>query len=347
MRAAVLHGPGDLRVEDRPDPEVPTGGLVVRMAYTGVCGSDVRNRTHGSARLTGPQVPGHETAGVVTASDDPLYPVGTRVAVCPGAPCGTCADCRAGRANLCADRVVLGYDFPGGMAEVFAVPRESLAAGCVVPLPRGLALRSAVLSEPLHTVINGQDLARVTASDTVLVLGLGTIGTLHAAHALSLGAARVLALDPRPERVAAAASVLGPEAVADLVPDDVAGLRARAGDAGWSVVIVAAGAGAAVELAMEVVARSGRVLAFAGLPPGDATVRIDANRIHYQQLELIGAFGGTPGTYARAVGWLAASELDLAALVTHEFTIDDAAAAYRNVEDGNGLKTVLRGPAAE
>ncbi|MGE3193214.1 MAG: alcohol dehydrogenase catalytic domain-containing protein [Microbacteriaceae bacterium] len=347
MRVVMLHGPGDLRVENHPAPVLPAGGLVVRTAYTGVCGSDVRNRIHGSARLTGPQVPGHEMVGVIAESDDARFPAGTDVAVCPGAPCGTCADCRAGRANLCADRVVLGYDVPGGMAEAFAVPRGSLSAGCVVPLPEGLALRPAVLSEPLHTVINGQDLARVAAGDTVLVLGLGTIGTLHAAHALSLGAARVLALDPRPERVAAAASVLGTGTVAELAPDDVAHLRAQAGAAGWSVVIVAAGAVAAVELAMEVVARSGRVLAFAGLPPGDATVRIDANRIHYQQLELIGAFGGTPATYARAVAWLAASELHLGALVTHEFAIDDARAAYRNVEDGNGLKTVLRGPAAD
>jgi L-iditol 2-dehydrogenase len=344
MRAVVLHGPGDLRVEERGDPALPPGGLIVQSAYTGVCGSDVRNRTHGSARLRGPQVPGHETSGVVIASDDEAYPVGARVAVCPGAPCGICVDCRAGRANLCADRLVLGYDFPGGMAEVFAVPRASIAASCVVLLPRALSLRSAVLSEPLHTVINGQDLARIGTGDSVLVLGLGAIGTLHAAHALSLGAARVLALDPRPERVAAAATVLGTGSVAELTPDAAAGLR---GQGAWSVVIVAAGSAAAVELAMDAVARSGRVLAFAGLPPGAAEVAIDANRIHYQQLELIGAFGGTPGTFARAVAWLAASDLDLPALVTHEFAIDQAEAAYRNIEDGNGVKTVLRGPAAD
>lgn len=347
MRAVVLHAPGDLRVEDRPEPESPPGGLIVDMAYAGVCGSDVRNRTHGSSRLRGPQTPGHEVVGVVAASDDARHPVGTRVAVCPGAPCLVCAACRAGRANLCQDRIVLGYDFAGGMAERFAVPAESLRADAVVHVPGTLPLRSAVLAEPLHTVVNGQDLARIAPGDTVLVLGLGTIGTLHAAHAASLGAATVLAVDPRPDRVAAAAAVLGDGAVAELIPDAAAALRARAGTDGWSVVIVAAGTPAAVELAMATVARSGRILAFAGLPPAEALVAIDANRIHYEQLELIGAFGGTPATYARAVAWLAASDLDLAGLVTHEFAIDEAVAAYDNIAAGNGLKSVLRGPAAE
>lgn len=347
MRAVVLHGPGDLRVEDRPEPVLPAGGLVVRTAYAGVCGSDVRNRTHGSSRLHGPQIPGHEVVGVVTASDDPRHPVGMRVAVCPGAPCLVCAACRSGRANLCQDRVVLGYDFPGGMAEGFAVPPSSLRAGCVVRLPDTLPLRSAVLAEPLHTVINGQDLARIAPGDSVLVLGLGTIGTLHAAHAASVGAGTVLAVDPRPDRVAAAAAVLGADLVADLVPDAAAALRERGGTGGWPVVVVAAGTPDAIELAMATVARSGRILAFAGLPPADAMVALDVNRIHYEQLELIGAFGGTPATYARAVAWLAASDLDLAGLVTHEFDIDDAAAAYDNIAAGNGLKSVLRGPAAE
>jgi L-iditol 2-dehydrogenase len=346
MRAVMLHGPGDLRVQELPEPTLPPGGLVVRMAYAGVCGSDVRNRRHGSSRLSGPQVPGHEVVGVVAASDAGDYPVGIRVAVCPGAPCLTCDACRAGRHNLCANRIVLGYDFPGGMEGSFAVPAESLRAGCVVPVPDGLPLRSAVLAEPLHTVINGQDLARIGPGDTVLVLGLGTIGTLHAAHAASLGAAHVLAVDPRPERVAMAAAVLGGEAVAELEPDSGLELRARAGSDGWSVVIIAAGAGAAVGTAMATVAASGRILAFAGLPPGDAVVPIDVNRIHYQQIELIGAFGGTPGTYARAVEWLARTGYELPLLVTHEFAIDDAVAAYDNVEGGNGLKTVLRGPGA-
>jgi len=337
MRAVVLHSPGDLRIEELPDPVLPRGGLVVRTAFTGVCGSDVRNWRHGSGRLTGPQVLGHETVGIVVASDAAAYPVGTRVAVCPGVPCGRCALCGAGRHNLCRDRDVLGYDFPGGMAESFAVPAASIAAACVNPLPSELSLRDAVLAEPLHTVVNGQDLARIGLRDRVLVLGLGAIGTLHAMHALSLGA-QVLAVDLRQERVDAARGLLGP-GTAELLRPDALG-------ADWDVVVIAAGSAAAADLAFRVAGRAGRILAFAGLPPADATVPVPMNLLHYEQLELIGAFGGTPSTYARAVTWLAASDLPLDRLVTHEFGIDDALAAFENVERGVGLKTVLRGPGA-
>lgn len=346
MRAVVLHGPDDLRVEDRSTPSVPSGGLVVRMAYVGVCGSDVRNWRHGSARLVGAQVPGHEVVGEVIASDVADIPVGSRVAVCPGAPCRTCEQCLAGRANLCPNRVVLGYDFAGGMEEEFAVPAESIKAGCVVALPHRLSLRAAVLAEPLHTVINGQDIARVGDGDSVLVIGLGTIGTLHAAFARSQGAHSVLAVDVREERVARAAAVLGADQVDAIGQDDTTSLRARGGADGWSVVIIAAGVPAAVTLALATVAPSGRVLAFAGLSPAMGVVPIDVNRIHYQQIELLGAFGGTPETYARAVAWLADSELDLEALITDELPLDRAEDAYRNVEAGLGLKTVLVGPAS-
>lgn len=344
MRAVTLHGPHDLRVAERADPEVPPSGLIIGMAYTGVCGSDVRNWRHGSARLTTAQVPGHEVVGVVRRSADDAYPVGTRVAICPGSPCGLCRACRAGAHNLCPDREVLGYDFPGGMEEEFALPQGSLRAGCVIPLPDRLELRSAVLAEPMHTVINGQDLARVGSGDSVLVLGLGTIGTLHAALARSRGAGPVLGVDPRGDRVTGAASVLGGDV--EVLGDDHGALRSRSGDDGWSVVVVAAGARAAVDLAMEVVAPGGRILAFAGLPPADARVVIDVNRIHYRQIELIGAFGGTPATFARAVTWLADADLELSAIVTDEYTLDDVGDAYLNVEQGRGLKTVLRGPEA-
>lgn len=345
MRAVVLHGPNDLRIESRAVPEAQPGGLVVRTSYVGVCGSDVRNWRHGSPRLAHPEVPGHEVVGEVTESRDLRFTVGTRVAVCPGVPCGVCHACKAGRQNLCADRVVLGYDFPGGMEEFFAVPQESLSAGCVIPLPESLSLRVAVLAEPLHTVINGQNQVHIGPDDSVLVIGLGAIGSLHAALAMSRGARRVIAVDVRPERVAAAAALLGHKSTQLLVdgPDAAEALRLQGGEDGWTVAIIAAGAPNAVELAMSSVAPSGRVLAFAGLPPALATIPIDMNRIHYRQLEVVGAFGGTPSTYASAVAWLAESRLDLTALVADEFPLDRAEDAYRNVESGHGLKTVLRG----
>src|SRR5690242_4388388 len=161
MKAAVLHGPDDLRVESVPDPELPPGGVVIRPVTVGVCGSDVRTWRHGSPRLRGPQVLGHETGGVVVESDVESLPVGTAVAVCPGAPCLECPFCAAGHHNLCGRRAVLGYDLPGGMAERCAVPHAWIRSGGVVPLPAGLPVEHGAVAEPVHTILNGQDEARI------------------------------------------------------------------------------------------------------------------------------------------------------------------------------------------
>lgn len=346
MRAVYLTSPGVLDVVDIPQPELPAGGIIVSTAYAGVCGSDVRTWLHGNARLSGAQVLGHEVAGVVKATDSPLLNVGDRVAVCPGAPCGQCGYCQVNCHNLCQSRVVLGYDLPGAMAESFGLPQRSIAAGCVVKVPEALDLRAAVLAEPLHTVFNGQNRARVQPGDSVLVLGLGAIGTLHVALAQSRGASRVLGLDLREDRVAASQRVLG-EGLVEELTEDLRDLGSRGGPDGWDLVILAAGSREAMDLANSVVAPNGRILAFAGMPPGDHWITLDLNRLHYKQHEVIGAFGGTPRTFQDALNWLAQTSIDLNSFVTDVFALERALDAFDNVQAGRGLKTVIAPHAPE
>jgi L-iditol 2-dehydrogenase len=342
MKAVVLHGPGDLRVEQVPDPVLPAGGVVVGTVTVGICGSDVRVWRHGSPRLAGPQVLGHEVGGVVRASDVPALPVGTPVAVCPGAPCLECAACQAGRHNLCRRRRVLGYDIPGGMAEAFAVPSDWTRSGGVVPLPASVAPGFGAIAEPVHTVLNGQDEARIGPRDSVLVLGLGPIGVLHVMVARSRGASPVLGADVSAERVGGAAALLGPSSVVAISEDWASGAIGRTAEGlGFDVVVLATGAKAAVATAMDLVAPAGRILAFAGMPPESGAVDIDLNAIHYRQVSLVGAFGGTPPHFRRAVRWLAESSLDLRGFTPLRFPLDAAADAFASVARGDGLKTLL------
>ena len=282
MKAVVLHGPGDLRVEEVETSSLPPGGLVVRPAYVGICGSDVRTWWHGSPRIAGPQVPGHEFAGVVAASDAVAFPVETPVAVCPGAPCGSCRACGADRANLCPRRCVLGYDLPGGMAERVAVPSDWLQTNGVVALDPLCPIEAGAFVEPLHTVLNGQDAARIGDGDQVLVLGLGPIGVLHVASARSRGAATVLGVDPDPARVDSARALLGDGHAAAMDDGWQARLRASLNGGGFDVVVVASGAAAALTAALDLVEPGGRILAFAGLPAGVPAFPLDLRAVHYR-----------------------------------------------------------------
>lgn len=340
MLALQYQKPGLIQIRDLPEPTLPEGGVVVRTAFAGVCGSDIRSWRHGNARLMGPQVLGHEVSGTIEKSDVAHLPVGMHVTVCPGMSCQRCAVCQRGGAVWCPHRLSLGYDLPGGMAERFSLPPLAVELGTIVPVPDSLSLRAASLAEPLHTVINGQDRAAIDSTDSVLVIGLGPIGTLHTAVARSRGASHVLGVDVLTERVQTAGKFLG-SADVQVAPSDPDALRSLAPRDGWDVVVLAAGAAAAVDTAIQAVAPGGRILAFAGMPAAASAVPIDVNRLHYKQLSLVGAFGGSPATFLRAVDWLAESELAVDDLVTTTFPLEEAEDAFAHCERGVGLKTSI------
>ena len=342
MLAVVFHGPEDLRVENVARPTLPAGGIVVQTRTVGICGSDVRSWHSGNHRITGSQIFGHENAGVVSESDVARYPVGMNVAVCPCAPCLECRFCMTGRQNFCQRRNCFGYQRPGGMAEAFAVPADAIRAGCVVPVPESIPLEYAPIAEVLHSILNGQDRARTGLMQSTLVLGLGPVGILHVALASSRGAQPVLGVDPLAQRAEAAAHVLGSNRVLHMGPSWEQKVKDMVDGRGWDVIILANVAPAAVDTAFSLIAPMGRIIAYAGLRTDTPTVPVDWNAVHYKQIEIIGAFGGTPTYFQAAVKWLSTSDLKLDRLVTAEYPIERALEAFKAVENGVGLKTMLR-----
>jgi len=339
MRAAVFHGPEDIRIEEVPEPELPTGGVVIRTVATGICGSDLRTYRFGHPKIKGSQILGHEVAGIIEQSDVDTLPVGTRVAVAPGTPCLECGWCRRGRQNMCTSRTLLGRELPGGLAEKFALSAQAVRAGTIVPVPDGLDLVHAPVAEPLNAVLNGQDRARTGAYDTVLVLGLGPIGVLHIATARARGAARVIGVDPLASRVETAAAMLGDKDLITMEGDWLEELVRQTG--GFDVVVLANTAPQAFATAMQAVKNQGRVLVFAGLPKTTPTVPVDLNEVHYREVEIIGAFGATPGHFAAAVEWLNEGHIDLNAFVTDRIALDDIVTGFDNVANGVGVKTMV------
>ncbi|GHJ38478.1 zinc-binding dehydrogenase [Streptomyces sp. TS71-3] len=270
MRAAVYHGPGDVRVGTVPDAPAPgPGEVTIGVRLCGLCGTDAHEFAHGPAMIPlhtrhpasghlGPMVPGHEFMGVVTATGrGAAIAPGTRVVAGAGRWCGRCPACAGGRTNLCHSYNTHGLNRDGGLAEYVTVP----AAMCAV-VPDGCADEDAVLAQPLAIALHALNRSGAGPGDPVVVFGAGGIGTLLIAAAAFRGTP-VHVLDVDPERLETAVAL----GAASARIADAAGLDAvrTLGRTGAPVVIEASGAAAGLRDALRVTGAGGRVVLL-GLP---------------------------------------------------------------------------------
>ena len=295
MRALILHGPGDLRLEDVPDPVPGDGEVLLQVEVALTDGTDLKAYRRGHPVLLGelPSPFGHEVCGIDVAT-------GRRVVAANSAPCGRCAACRRGQETLCEHLLPL---LNGAYAELLLVP-ERIASKNLLPVPPGLPPEVAALAEPLACCLHGIDVADVEHGQTVAVVGLGPIGLMLCACVADAGA-RPVAVGSREERRA-----LAPSFGAVLADAD-----------GADVVIEAAGTVETWERALSLVRPGGTVLAFGGLPR-DARVAVDPYRIHYEEVRLVGAFHHTPRQFRAALAFLASGAHPFERLVTHEVGLE-------------------------
>jgi L-iditol 2-dehydrogenase len=344
MRAAVFHGPGDLRLEERPRPRIADDELLLKVEACAICGSDARTFRFGAANITGPVVLGHEVAGTLAEVGRSLegYAPGQRVAVAPAIPCGDCRYCHRGTETMCDRLRSIGYEFDGGFADYMAVPASAVRAGCVNAVPEGLTSTEAALAEPLACVINGQELLGVGPEDDVVVLGAGPVGCLHASLARVRGARRVMMADLRPERLELARP-FGADVLVDASREDVRQrvLDETAGQ-GASVVVVAAPSRAAQELAVTLAAKRGRIDFFGGLPKSDPHMTLNANLVHYRELCILGAYGSRPAHNRQALELLARGRIRVSTLVGLVLPLERVHDGLEAIAGGSVLKVVVR-----
>ncbi|WP_250444838.1 zinc-binding dehydrogenase [Actinotalea sp. C106] len=191
MRAAVWTGTDEVEVREIETPEVPEGWALVRIAYNGICGTDL-SIFHGKhPRAQAPLVMGHEMSGWVERAGASGPAEGSLVTVEPLISCGECKACRDGHAHVCRRLGLYGIDAPGGMAEYVALPPEVLHA-----VPDGVDPRTATLAEPLAVAVHALALSGMERGDTVAVYGAGPIGVLTALVARHEGAGTVVITEP-------------------------------------------------------------------------------------------------------------------------------------------------------
>jgi L-iditol 2-dehydrogenase len=339
MRAAVFHGPGDLRFEEVPAPTPAPGEVVLRVEAALTCGTDVKTLRRGHPVMI-PKVPtvfGHELAGTVTAVGRGVRHVreGDRLAAANSAPCGACAPCRAGRANLCEDLLFVN----GAYGESIALPPR-LVERNVVPLAAATPAARAAFAEPLACAMLGIERARVEPGQSVVVFGHGPLGCLLAMVAAARGC-RVIIVGKtgwRLERVRALG--IGECVDALATPDVVGDVRVRTGGRGPDVAIDATGRPEVWERAIAAVGRGGCVVFFGGCAPG-TSVRVDTRRAHYEELTLVGAFHHTPALIRRAIEALEAGVVNPDGLVTHTMGLGDVRYALDLMAKGEALKVLI------
>ena len=272
MKAARFHAAHDIRIEDVPEPGDPgPGEVLVRPAWTGICGTDLHEYLAGPIvtpaaphPLTGatlPQILGHEfSATVVAAGDGVALGPGDRVAAMPLISCGQCRTCLRGDQHLCVRMACTGLSYAwGALAELALVPAYQLTL-----LPDELSLEQGALIEPAAVAVYAVERARLPAGADVLVTGAGPIGALCVLAARALGAGRVFVSEPNPNR-ATRARELGAAAVFDPTADDAASaLRDETGGDGVDRAIECSGTGAGLNLCVDAL-RAGGVVVQAGL----------------------------------------------------------------------------------
>lgn len=344
MRAAVLHEPNRITVEDVPDPAAGAGELVVRVRAAAICGTDMRIfRGRKTKGVRYPSVIGHEFAGEIVEVGAGVtgFKPGDAVGVDPVFPCGRCAYCLSGRENVCANRQALGYEFDGAFAEYIRIPKIGLDRGNVFALPPGTDFGRAALAEPTACVMNGQDNMGIHLNDTVVILGAGPIGVLHLMVAQLSGARKVIVSEPNPKRRSEAAA-LGAQVIDPRATDLVQAVREETEGLGADAVIVAIGVPAVAEQALTLGRKGARINLFAGFSVGDRPP-MDVNLIHYNELIVTGASALTRRHYKKALGMISEGRLDVSHLITHHFALEDFPRAMETAESGAGLKIEIGG----
>ena len=347
MRALVYHGPNDIGVEERPDPEPGPGEVLLRITATGICGSDLHGYTGENKRRHPGQIMGHETVGRVVAlgpgvSGQDLEP-GRVATVNPVIGCGECAQCAAGTEQLCPRRKVIGVDrdIPSAFAELMLAPARN-----VVVLPEDMPEELGALVEPLSVGYHAARSGNVGPDDAVLVIGGGPIGQACALAARRLAVAQVVVSEPATAR-RELVEKLGFGTIDPITGDLAEQVREALGRPA-TAVLDAVGTGRTVGDGLRASSLGAR-LVLVGM--GARELTLAAFDVSTFERSVIGSFTYPSNEFRETADWVASRPEGLTHLIDDRVPLDDAPGAFAQLASGDldasKIMVFPHGPAEE
>ena len=341
MKAAMFYGPGDLRLESAPIPEVGDKDILVRIGTSTTCGTDVKSYVRGYRNTKLPMIFGHEFAGEIVVMGDkvgevrPDLKIGSRVVCANSSPCFRCDYCRMGKFSLCENIELLW----GAFAEYIRVPSSIVNVNTYV-LPDDLAYKDACLMEPLACVVHGIEESNVNLGDTLVINGAGPIGLFFVALA-SLKGARIISTDLSEERLEVARTLGAHETVnVSQNTDVVKAIKDLTDGKGADVVVEATGLAPVWEQSVEMARKGGTVNLFGG-PKTGSTFSVDTNRLHYDMLTLKAVYHHTPYYIEKALNLIKRRQISSDIFVTREYPLGEVVTAMEAHKQQHVVKAAL------
>lgn len=334
MRAVVFPAPETVSIERVPDPTPQRDEVVVQVAVSGLCGTDLHiYRNEYMSHF--PVIPGHEFGGVIAqvGQDVTGFRPGDRVAVDPNLYCGHCYFCRNEQSNHCLNWEGIGITRPGSFAEYVAAP----ARACY-RLPDNLSDAQAACVEPVACVVHSLKRIRLSPGDEVLIFGAGPMGLLLVQALRHMGASQVVVVEKQPDRLALAGH-LGAGATVLSGPDQAETLRELA-PYGFGVVVDATGVPAVIEQAFQYLKPRGQYLQF-GVVPRDARISWSPYDLFRHDWTVVGSFA-LCYTFQPAIAWLSSGIVRVEPLISHTLPLTEFPAALEAFAAGRTMKVHLR-----
>jgi len=335
MKVAVWYGGKNIKIEERPVPEIFPDHALIKVKAVGLCGSELHAFTGASQRRVPPLIMGHEFSGEIAevGSLVKALKVGDKVAVEPIIGCGKCKQCLSGMTNICIDRKLIGMHMSGALAEYIVVP----ASKCH-PIPEGLSLEEATLGEPLGNAVRAVNQTNILPSDDVLILGSGVIGLLAIQVCRLHTGGKIIATDVVDEKLELAKK-FGADYVINSKKENVVErvMEITNGD-GVDNSIEIVGHEEVISQAIASTKRGGTVTTV-GL--WQQMMNLDIMDLVSKEIRLQGHYGYTSAEYVASLKLMGAKKINVQPMISKKFPLEKVVDAFEAMATQQTLKSIV------